>query len=152
MNWRSSPRLLLILLLASYAAWVLSHWDPACVSPDAVGLCQQAHQFAESGLGPFRPESPAQLVGTHWVETGNNTYRGRFPPAYPILLGLAYRLVGPGWSLLLGPLLGVVAVGLLFWLWLMFRALKPAFNRPDKRQLTSLFLYAAVAIPVSLRM
>ncbi len=114
MNRGPSARLLLLLLLASYAAWVLSHWGPACVSPDAVGLCQQAHQLAESGVGSFQPESPAQLVGTHWVETGDNTYRGRFPPAYPILLGLAYRLVGSGWSLLLGPLLGVVAVGLLF--------------------------------------
>jgi len=55
--------------------------------------------------------------------------------------GSEYLDLGRFWQLLL-------AAGLLFWLWLMFRALKPAFNRPDKRQLTSLFLYAAVAIPV----
>jgi nitric oxide reductase subunit B len=30
----------------------------------------------------------------------------------------------------------------------MFRALRPAFKSPDKRELSSLFLYAAVAIPV----
>ena len=30
----------------------------------------------------------------------------------------------------------------------MFRALKPAFKSPEKRELSSLFLYAAVAIPV----
>ena len=38
--------------------------------------------------------------------------------------------------------------GSLFWLFLMFRALRPAFKSPDKRELSSLFLYAAVAIPV----
>jgi nitric oxide reductase subunit B len=55
--------------------------------------------------------------------------------------GSEYLDLGRLWQLLL-------AVGLLFWLFLMFRALKPAFKSPDKRELSSLFLYAAVAIPV----
>ena len=55
--------------------------------------------------------------------------------------GSEYLDLGRFWQLLL-------AVGLLFWLFLMFRALQPAIKRPDTRELSSLFLYAAVAIPV----
>jgi nitric oxide reductase subunit B len=55
--------------------------------------------------------------------------------------GSEYLDLGRFWQYLL-------AVGLLFWLFLMFRALKPAFKSPEKRELSSLFLYAAVAIPV----
>lgn len=54
--------------------------------------------------------------------------------------GSEYLDLGRFWQLLL-------AVGLVFWLFLMFRALRPAL-RTEKRELTSLFLYAAVAIPV----
>ena len=54
--------------------------------------------------------------------------------------GSEYLDLGRLWQFLL-------AVGLLFWLFLMFRALRPAFKSPDKRELSSLFLYAAVAIP-----
>jgi len=55
--------------------------------------------------------------------------------------GSEYLDLGRFWQFLL-------AVGLVFWLLLMFRALKPAFKIPGKRELSSLFLYAAVAIPV----
>jgi len=55
--------------------------------------------------------------------------------------GSEYLDLGRFWQLLL-------AVGLLFWLFLMFRVLKPAIKRPDTRELSSLFLYAAIAIPV----
>jgi nitric oxide reductase subunit B len=55
--------------------------------------------------------------------------------------GSEYLDLGRFWQLLL-------AVGLVFWLFLMFRALQPAIKIPEKRELSSLFLYAAVAIPV----
>jgi nitric oxide reductase subunit B len=55
--------------------------------------------------------------------------------------GSEYLDLGRFWQVLL-------AVGLVFWLFLMFRALKPAINNSEKRELSSLFLYAAVAIPV----
>ena len=55
--------------------------------------------------------------------------------------GSEYLDLGRFWQVLL-------AVGLLFWLFLMYRALKPALGKPGKHELTSLFLYAAVAIPV----
>jgi len=55
--------------------------------------------------------------------------------------GSEYLDLGRFWQFLL-------AVGLLFWLFLMFRALKPAIEIPGTRGLSALFLYAAVAIPV----
>jgi hypothetical protein len=116
MKTTHAGRLALVLILTLYSAWLLSYWEPACVAPDTVGLCQQAQHFAESGLEPYHPESPAQMVASHWVQTDDATYRGRFPPGYPALLSVAYRLVGPEWSLLTAPLLGAVAVGVLFFL------------------------------------
>ena len=55
--------------------------------------------------------------------------------------GSEYLDLGRFWQLLL-------AVGLLFWLFLMFRALRPAMKRGDQGELPSLFLYAAAAIPL----
>jgi nitric oxide reductase subunit B len=41
-----------------------------------------------------------------------------------------------------------LAIGLVLWLVLMFRGLRPAMRRPGEGHLASLFLYAAVAIPL----
>src|SRR6185295_13347135 len=55
--------------------------------------------------------------------------------------GSEYLDLGRFWQILL-------AVGLVFWLFLMFRALKPAMKKPGQGDLVPLFLYVAVAIPV----
>ncbi len=55
--------------------------------------------------------------------------------------GSEYLDLGRFWQLLL-------AVGLVLWLVLMFRALRPAMKRGGRDSLAALFLYAAVAIPV----
>ena len=55
--------------------------------------------------------------------------------------GSEYLDLGRFWQVLL-------AAGLVFWLFLMFRALRPAMKEEGKSDLSSLFLYAAVAIPV----
>ena len=55
--------------------------------------------------------------------------------------GSEYLDLGRFWQLLL-------AVGLAGWLVLMYRALRPAIRDPRRSELTSLFLYAAAAIPL----
>jgi nitric oxide reductase subunit B len=55
--------------------------------------------------------------------------------------GSEYLDLGRFWQVLL-------AAGLVGWLWLMFRALRPALGRGGSSELASLFLYAAVAIPL----
>ena len=55
--------------------------------------------------------------------------------------GSEYLELGRFWQLLL-------AAGLLLWLFLMFRALRPAIRKEGASEISALFLYAAVAIPV----
>jgi nitric oxide reductase subunit B len=55
--------------------------------------------------------------------------------------GSEYLDLGRFWQLLL-------AAGLVLWLFLMFRALRPAMRTPGRSELASLFLYSATAIPV----
>jgi nitric oxide reductase subunit B len=55
--------------------------------------------------------------------------------------GSEYLDLGRGFQLLL-------AAGLGLWLFLMFRALRPAIRLEGKSELSALFLYAAVAIPL----
>ena len=55
--------------------------------------------------------------------------------------GSEYLDMGRFWQLLL-------VVALSFWIYLMFRALRPAIKKEGKSDLSALFLYAAVAIPV----
>lgn len=55
--------------------------------------------------------------------------------------GSEYLDLGRFWQVLL-------AIGLVFWLVLMYRALQPAMRDAGRSELASLFLYAAAAIPV----
>lgn len=55
--------------------------------------------------------------------------------------GSEYLDLGRFWQVLL-------AAGLVFWLFLMFRALRPALRTPGQGDLVPLFMYVAVAIPV----
>jgi nitric oxide reductase subunit B len=55
--------------------------------------------------------------------------------------GSEYLDLGRFWQLLL-------AAGLVLWLFLMFRALRPAIRREGSSDVSALFLYAAAAIPI----
>ncbi len=68
-----------------------------------------------------------QLLGKLWYYFG--------------MQGWEYLELGRAWQLLL-------IVGLLIWLVLVFRALRPAMRDESRKELSSLFLYSAVAIPL----
>lgn len=55
--------------------------------------------------------------------------------------GWEYLELGRAWQMLL-------AVALLFWFWLLVRALQPAWRDPERREIAGLFMCAAIAIPV----
>jgi len=68
-----------------------------------------------------------QLLGGVWFWFGHQ--------------GWEYLDLGRAWQVLL-------AVGLVLWLVLLVRAVAPARRQPDSREVASLFVYAAVAIPL----
>jgi nitric oxide reductase subunit B len=55
--------------------------------------------------------------------------------------GWEYLDLGRLWQILL-------AVGLVFWVYLLFRGIAPARDNPKEREIASLFLYASIAIPL----
>jgi len=68
-----------------------------------------------------------QLLGNFWFWLGNQ--------------GWEYLDLGRAWQLLL-------ALGLVFWLYLLFREIGPARRDPERNQISSLFLFTAIAIPL----
>jgi hypothetical protein len=68
-----------------------------------------------------------QLLGKFWFWFGHQ--------------GWEYLDLGRGWQLLL-------ALGLILWLALVFKGSAPARRDPEKREITTLFLLAALAIPL----
>jgi nitric oxide reductase subunit B len=68
-----------------------------------------------------------QLLGRCWFWFGHQ--------------GWEYLDLGRGWQILL-------AIALVFWVILLFRAIAPARKDHERREIASLFLYAAVAIPL----
>ncbi len=68
-----------------------------------------------------------QLLGNLWFWLGHQ--------------GWEYLDLGRAWQVLL-------ALGLVLWLVLLFRAVAPARSDPKRREITTLFLYSAAAIPV----
>jgi nitric oxide reductase subunit B len=55
--------------------------------------------------------------------------------------GWEFLDLGRTWQILL-------AIGLAFWVVLLFRAISPARKNPERSEISSLFLYAAIAIPL----
>lgn len=68
-----------------------------------------------------------QLLGSLWFWIGHQ--------------GWEYLDLGRLWQILL-------ALGLVLWVYLLFRGIAPARNNPEQREVASLFLYAAIAIPL----
>ncbi|MGD0914875.1 MAG: nitric-oxide reductase large subunit [Thermodesulfobacteriota bacterium] len=68
-----------------------------------------------------------QLLGKLWFWFGHQ--------------GWEYLDLGRAWQVLL-------AIGLVFWLILVFRAIRPARIDPEEREISTLFLLAALAIPL----
>jgi nitric oxide reductase subunit B len=68
-----------------------------------------------------------QLLGKLWFWFGHQ--------------GWEYLDLGRAWQILL-------AIGLILWLMLIIRGISPARKDPDQREISSLFLYAALAIPL----
>lgn len=112
---RSAPWLLLSLLLAvAHLVWVLAHFSPATMSPDANGYVVQARLIAEQGATSFRAAAPVQYVGMHWLETERGEFHSRYPGGLPLLMAAAWKVGGLRAALWINPVLAAAAVLLTF--------------------------------------
>jgi 4-amino-4-deoxy-L-arabinose transferase-like glycosyltransferase len=103
-------------LALALLGWLVLHLAPATMSPDSNGYVVQARLIATEGRTHFSPESPAQYVGIHWLETEDGIFRSRYPAGLPLLMAGAWQLGGVRAALLVNPLLAAATVLLVFYL------------------------------------
>jgi hypothetical protein len=102
------------LLVLAHLAWILAHFAPAIMSPDANGYVVQARLIATAGKTSLTTESPAQFVGMHWLETDGGVFYSRYPAGLPVMFAAAWKLGGLRAALLVNPLLASATVLLTF--------------------------------------
>ena len=103
-----------IALAVGYLCWILAHFAPAIMSPDANGYVVQARLLATAGRTFFTTSSPAQFVGAHWLETTDGVFQSRYPAGLPVIFAIAWKIGGLRAALLINPLLASGTVFLVF--------------------------------------
>ena len=101
------------LVILHFAVLACFH-EPALSGPDANGYFAQAKLLATEGQTSQVLDSPIQLTGAHWIDAGDGRYFSKYPPGFPLLLAVPYRLFGPAASLWLDPLMASLTLLALF--------------------------------------
>ncbi|MCK4256434.1 hypothetical protein KAX35_06075, partial [candidate division WOR-3 bacterium] len=112
--------LLALLLILVHFVFLLIFFEPAISTPDAQGYFAQARLIARQGKTYLEPESILQYIGPHWLYKGDNHYFTTFPPGFPAILAVVYKIFGPKAALLVNPLmfsLSLLGLFLLCRLW-----------------------------------
>jgi len=109
--------------------------------------------FVATMLGGSRPRGQRAAINLLFVAVvivAVGSLLGEWAGLLQWLGGLWFWLGNQGWEFLeLGRLWQILlAVGLIFWFWLLWRELAPARRDPERRGLATFFLIAAAAIPV----
>ncbi|MDO8541271.1 MAG: glycosyltransferase family 39 protein, partial [Opitutaceae bacterium] len=116
-NWHAVlPFACAVALAVIHFCWILAHFAPAIMSPDANGYVVQARLIAVEGQTSFTSASPVQYVGMHWLETSHGVFHSRYPAGLPLLFAAAWKLGGLTAALLVNPLLASATVLLVFFL------------------------------------
>ena len=110
----NTPVFILVCLLITHFAWIMTHFQPAYAGPDAHGYFYQARLIADTGKTYFEKGNPAQAIGIHWLATEDGKFYSRYPPGFPALLAILYKIGGPTLTLLLNPILTSATIVLLF--------------------------------------
>ena len=110
----SLPQWIAAALALAYLGWILAHFHPAIMSPDANGYVVQGRLLATEGQTFFSTQSPAQYVGMHWLETTRGIFHSRYPAGLPAVFALAWKFGGLRAALLVNPLLSSGTVLLVF--------------------------------------
>jgi 4-amino-4-deoxy-L-arabinose transferase-like glycosyltransferase len=95
------------LLLIAWSVMVGTFWAPAITHPDANGYWAQGTLMTHTGHSTYTLQSHAQYVGMHWLLTEKGDFISRYPPGFPLVVGLVYESLGWQASTLINPILGL---------------------------------------------
>jgi len=99
-----------LLLVIFHFILLMIHFEPAISTPDAQGYFTQAKLIATKGMTSFEPESLLEYIGPHWSPVNDEEYYTTFPPGFPLLLSLPYKICGAKSSLYLNPILASLSL------------------------------------------
>lgn len=120
--------------------FLLYFFSPAISTPDAQGYFTQGKIIAKYGHTYFTPQNNLQYIGPHWHSLDEQRYFATFPPGFPCLIAIAYKLFGANSTFLINLILASVSLLIFFFLcrnWLsdnwslaatFFLAINPFYN------------------------
>jgi 4-amino-4-deoxy-L-arabinose transferase-like glycosyltransferase len=113
----------LVLIIAAFALFLMTHFSPATSEPDDNGYFAQGSLIAQTGKSYFFAQSNAQYVGMHWLLITNDGlpkpiypdkyvggYISRYPPGLPVVIAVLYELFGYKAATLVNPILSILAL------------------------------------------
>ena len=94
-----------------YGVFLSARWAPATTESDDNGYYGQASLIMNTGSAVFSPESNVQWIGTHWLwEKDHGYFVSRYPPGYPVLIGVVYKLFGYEAGMMINPILSLLSL------------------------------------------
>ena len=109
-----TPVIAFILLTAAFTGFHLALFRPALTGPDAHGYFLQTRFLAGTGSTVFKPESPVQYVGPHWLDVGAGRVGPVYGPGFAVALLPGYLVAGPTGALVTNLVLAVLSLAAMF--------------------------------------
>ncbi len=101
----------LLVMLAIYAGVLWAHFAPATIHPDANGYWAQGSLIVETGSSYLKSQSDAQYLGMHWLlEPTKEIFVSRYPPGFPLVIGLVQKYWGWEATMLVCPILAILTL------------------------------------------
>jgi len=132
--------LIILGLCVFHLLFLLRFFAPAISTPDAQGYFTQGRIIATHGQTFLIPENNLQYIGPHWHTPDGEKYFTTFPPGFPILIAIVYKLFGANSTFLINLILASLSLLVFFFLcknWLsniwaliatFFLAINPFYN------------------------
>lgn len=134
------PLIIISALCIFHFIFLLHFFSPAVSTPDAQGYFAQGKIIAKYGHSYFTPQNNLQYLGPHWYSLDGQKYFTTFPPGFPCLIAVAYKLFGVNSVFLINLILASLSLAVFFFLcknWLsnnwslaaaFFLAINPFYN------------------------
>jgi len=105
------PTLCLLLILATTALFIRAYYFPGYYSGvDESSYLVSAKSFATTGSFGHVIADPFHFASENMVETAPGVFYTKYPPGYPFLCAIAYRLGGPDAPFLVNPILALITL------------------------------------------